>query len=1154
MGEPSSSVSEEQLPPDDRRCTRNDGKSWRCKGWKIQERGFCEKHYLQALQKSSSQKSKQKSTTSTPRVTKRSNTKKNRNGGGGSSLNKPKNPGLFSTTNNKKHKKTTRESEDEVIPKKKQRSKLTLGKEDEDDDNNDDDEEDDSDGKEEAILMKRTEKNVKREFLSVKRKKKSRVGTKMKHQGEDEDEDQDKKKNVKNESASRNTKKFKKVKEEKDEDEEKSKKKSLHVDRRRKHFSTDGNEDNCQMCHQCQRSDRKVVRCRNGCYKRFCVPCIQRWYPRLSEEAIEEACPYCRGNCNCKACLRRTDLLTDTKYSGLPENKDEKVQHLKYLVHVLYPFLEQFDNDQMMEKEMEAKIQGLLPSEVQIQNAFCSKDERVYCDNCKTSIVDYHRSCPDCSYDLCLTCCREIRDGCLQGGGNDIDMQYFDRGKSYLHGGEPLPLPSDRKGSLNSCIDSGSEDKKRSISEWKAKETGDIPCPPTEMGGCGHECLELKCMFSKSWVSELKKKVEKIVENHELADMSRISTQFCSCFKSNGEIGISDGKLRKAASRKKSEDNYLYCPSASDIQQGDLEHFQRHWIMGEPVIVRNVLEFSSGLSWEPMVMWRAFREITFTKGSSDLAVKAIDCLDLCEVEINIHQFFKGYSEGRSHKNSWPEMLKLKDWPPSNLFEERLPRHGAEFISALPYLEYTHPRSGLLNVAAKLPADNLKPDLGPKTYIAYGFAEELGRGDSVTKLHCDMSDAVNVLTHTAEVSLTSQQLSKIKTLKKKHAAQDQEELFGTVCIDSQEAEKRVPESNGKFKSELAGSGSCGEDHCAADIKAEEGIGEDADSLAIKSRNNEVQDVKYTDKDGAFGLPSEEKNNIDEVGENRNDIQGRGGSQGRKRKGGELCNGLDVKSEDLLTESGNETKSQNEEGTRKKENGSREGESDSVISDLHCLTNDVHQQGEFSGGLTVDSENKLNGLETAEGGAVWDIFRREDVPRLREYLKKHHREFRHIYCCPVEQVVHPIHDQTFYLTLHHKRKLKEEFGVEPWTFVQELGEAVFIPAGCPHQVRNLKSCIKVALDFVSPENIRECIRLTEEFRVLPQNHRAKEDKLEVKKMSLHALSRAVDDLEQLTRSETAEVQASPLEKTLKYPDSCQPLEDLPPSSPASSSHST
>lgn len=43
--------------------------------------------------------------------------------------------------------------------------------------------------------------------------------------------------------------------------------------------------------------------------------------------------------------------------------------------------------------------------------------------------------------------------------------------------------------------------------------------------------------------------------------------------------------------------------------------------------------------------------------------------------------------------------------------------------------------------------------------------------------------------------------------------------------------------------------------------------------------------------------------------------------------------------------------------------------------------------------------------------------------------------------------------------------------------------------------LQSCIKAALDFVSPENVSQCVRLTEEFRLLPPNHRAKEDKLEV-----------------------------------------------------------
>lgn len=29
-----------------------------------------------------------------------------------------------------------------------------------------------------------------------------------------------------------------------------------------------------------------------------------------------------------------------------------------------------------------------------------------------------------------------------------------------------------------------------------------------------------------------------------------------------------------------------------------------------------------------------------------------------------------------------------------------------------------------------------------------------------------------------------------------------------------------------------------------------------------------------------------------------------------------------------------------------------------------------------------------------------------------------------------------------------------GIEPWTFKQKLGDAAFIPVGCPYQVRNLK----------------------------------------------------------------------------------------------------
>ncbi|KAH9733718.1 transcription factor jumonji (JmjC) domain-containing protein [Citrus sinensis] len=604
-----------------------------------------------------------------------------------------------------------------------------------------------------------------------------------------------------------------------------------------------------------------------------------------------------------------------TRDLGAPAKTVENTGHFKYLLRLLYPFLRKFHHDQVKEKKIEAKIKGLELSEIEVPQVVLRSNERLFCNNCKTSIVDYYRSCPRCSYDLCLTCCREIRDGCLQGGVN-MYTSHFDRGKAYLHGGESLPLPSGKK----SGIRFSSKKRMRKISQWKARENGDIPCPVNKLGGCGHEYLELKCIFANGWLSELK---------------------IDPCSKS----------LRKAASREGVSDNYLYCPSATDVQHESLEHFKSHWIKGEPLIITNVLDYSSGLSWEPMVMSRAVRDTSYSKGSQKLVVKT--------VKINTYQFFKGYMEGRTHSNSWPVILKLKDWPPSSLFEERLPRHGAEFMNILPYKDYTHPYSGILNIATKLPPDFLKPDLGPKAYIAYGVAEELGRGDSVTKLHCDMSDAVNVLMHTAKVDYSSKQVAEIEKLKRKHAIQDRREFFNPLYA-----------------------------------------------------RDETFDMNHS------------------------------------------------KSEEKLR----------------------------PISSMQSNT------------------LSLNGKD---GGALWDIFRREDVPKLGEYLRNHHKEFRHVYCSPVEQVVHPIHDQTFYLNMYHKKKLKEEFGVEPWSFVQQLGEAVLIPAGCPHQ-----SCTKIALDFVSPENINECIRLTDEFRTLPRNHRAKKDKLQVKKMCLHAIDYVVQGLEKLT----------------------------------------
>ncbi|KAG4950679.1 hypothetical protein JHK86_043918 [Glycine max] len=214
--------------------------------------------------------------------------------------------------------------------------------------------------------------------------------------------------------------------------------------------------------------------------------------------------------------------------------------------------------------------------------------------------------------------------------------------------------------------------------------------------------------------------------------------------------------------------------------------------------------------------------------------------------------------------AWPQILKLKDWPPSNLFEEQLPRHCAEFISSLPFKEYTDPHKGSLNLAVKLPNGSLKPDLGPKTYIAYGFPQELGRGDSVTKLHCDMSDAVNVLTHIAEVKLDSDQLTVIE----KQTSVEVMEQEGGLCD-----------------------------------------GKEVDQFHQPSGSNEVA---IANEDGiSYGSELIE---VDKVKVNQGDLL-------------------------------------------------------------------------FGG--------------DASDGALWDIFWRQDVPKLQEYLKKNFREFRHVHCCRLKQ---------------------------------------------------------------------------------------------------------------------------------------------------------
>jgi [histone H3]-dimethyl-L-lysine9 demethylase len=129
----------------------------------------------------------------------------------------------------------------------------------------------------------------------------------------------------------------------------------------------------------------------------------------------------------------------------------------------------------------------------------------------------------------------------------------------------------------------------------------------------------------------------------------------------------------------------------------------------------------------------------------------------------------------------------------------------------------------------------------------------------------------------------------------------------------------------------------------------------------------------------------------------------------------------------------------------------------------------------------------------GAAVWDIFPVTATNHLRRFLKS----------TSLLNIDDPVMRQQFYISTPQLEQLKDEHHIVPWRIYQNPGEAVFIPAGCAHQVCNLTSCIKVACDFVSPHCISRCRDLIEGTRRLADVRGGKkEDVLQLKAMMMCA----------------------------------------------------
>lgn len=225
-------------------------------------------------------------------------------------------------------------------------------------------------------------------------------------------------------------------------------------------------------------------------------------------------------------------------------------------------------------------------------------------DNCNTSIVNLYRSCSSCSYDLCLTCCRELRRV------STVNSNEGSNSQQRIIGGQEVP-----------------------VEEWRAEVNGCVCCPSKAQGGCGVEILGLRRIFEANFITELINNAERITQHYKCAENDLSDECAWCCFVSS--LGNGPCERRRTASRADGHDNFLYCPDATQMRDDGYKHFQMHWMKGEPIVVRNLLEKSSGLSWEPMVMWRAFFGARRTLKEESFIFKAVDCLDWREVCLHM---------------------------------------------------------------------------------------------------------------------------------------------------------------------------------------------------------------------------------------------------------------------------------------------------------------------------------------------------------------------------------------------------------------------------------------------------------------------------------------------------------------------------------------
>ncbi|CEI88760.1 hypothetical protein RMCBS344292_03138 [Rhizopus microsporus] len=365
------------------------------------------------------------------------------------------------------------------------------------------------------------------------------------------------------------------------------------------------------------------------------------------------------------------------------------------------------------------------------------------CDSCLTSIFNYHYICATCAYEICPSCFKDAKLmrclHCIHHTPNHFVLfsKYSDDSFSELKSS----LFREHRGTKRSF----SEDQQE-FNDTKVvmkNPSGDIEVSFD---------MNLKTPESASDVAHAPPKTAYIVTVedslspsttiHSASEYTTASAPTVNTLDTNTLNLSSDTSCSSATSLSIPEctitsDEHLVISHESIA----LEQFQAYWKQHKPLIITDSLK-DADFEWSPEY---------FIKHYGKDPIEVIDCKDYTKKnKSTVKEYFEGFSDHRKRKAlakklGTSELLKVKDWPPTEDIANKFPQLYKEFMATVPIPEYSA-TDGYFNLANRLPTEFLPPDLGPKMFISYMSGK--------TNLHCDMTDAVNLMYYAGKTNNTN----------------------------------------------------------------------------------------------------------------------------------------------------------------------------------------------------------------------------------------------------------------------------------------------------------------------------------------------------------------------------------------------------------------